>query len=215
MGRAVRHDVRSLAWCLARVDSVGLRVAPRGTPVHDWARGWATDETMWARAPERYPLPDDYDPMWWPALDAPADSDRARAWVGDACADHLAFAHAWRTYASPTPASTYHLSAIDGALDAVRPTPDMCRRVLLALAPAPPPPRAPPTPPSPPSPPSLRPLSVAEAAAVLSVPVDALRAALRRGDVRSVAVSGRRDRCVPGAEVERLIAENGSEHGKL
>lgn len=212
MGRALRHDVRSLAWCLARVDSVGLRVAPRGTPVHDWARGWVTDGTMWARAPERYPLPADYDPMWWPALDAPADSDRARAWVGDACADHLAWAHAWRTYASPTPASTYHLSAIDGALDAVRPTTDMCRRVLLALAPA----TAVEAPaPTPTLAPALRPLSVAEAASVLGWPLDALRAALRRGDVRSIAVHGRRDRCVPAAEVERLIGENSNESGKL
>lgn len=213
MGGALRHDVRSLAWCVARVDSVGLRVAPRGTPVHDWARGWVTDETMWARAPERYPMPTDYDPMWWPALDAPADSDRARAWVGDACADHLAWAHAWRTYASPTPASTHHLAAIDGALDAVRPTPDMCRRVLLALAPAPPPP--PPPTPSPTFAPALRPLTVAEAASVLAWPIDALRAAVRRGDVRSVAVPGRRDRCVPAAEVERLIGENSNESGKL
>ncbi len=201
--------MRSLAWCLARVDSVGLRVAPRGTPVHDWARGWVTDETMWARAPERYPLPTDYDPVWWPALDAPADSDRARAWVGDACADHLAWAHAWRTYASPAPASTYHLAAIGGALDAVRPTPDMCRRVLLALEPAPAPA------PTPPAPGARRPLSVVEAASVLGWPLDALRTALRRGDVRSVAVPGRRERCVPVAEVERLIGENSNESGKL
>lgn len=171
-----------------------------------------TDSTLWARAPERYPLPTDYDPVWWPALDAPADSDRARAWVSDACADHLAWAHAWRTYASPTPASTYHLAAIDGALDAVRPTPDLCRRVLLALAPAP----AVEAPAPAPAPaPAKRPLSVAEAASVLGWPVDALRAALRRGDVRSIAVPGRRDRRVPVAEVERLIGENSNELGKL
>lgn len=177
--------------------------------MHDWARGWVTDDTLWARAPERYPLPIDYDPAWWPALDAPADSDRARAWVGDACADHLAWAHAWRTYASPTPASTYHLAAIDGALGAVRPTPDMCRRVLLAIA-APAPAVEAPAPA-----PAQRPLSVAEAASVLGWPLDALRAALRRGDVRSVAVPGRRDRCVPVAEVERLIGENSNELGQL
>lgn len=180
--------------------------------MHDWARGWVTDDTMWARAPERYPLPTDYDPIWWPALDAPADSDRARAWVGDACADHLAWAHAWRTYASPTPASTHHLAAIDGALDAVRPTPDMCSRVLLALAPAPAPAVEAPAPaPAP----AQRPLSVAEAASVLGWPLDALKAALRRGDVRSIAVPGRRDRCVPVAEVERLIGENSNEFGQL
>lgn len=185
--------------------------------MHDWARGWVTDDTLWARAPERYPLPADYDPLWWPALDAPADSDRARAWVSDACADHLAWAHAWRTYASPMPASAYHLGAIDGALEAVRPTPELCRRVLLALSPAPvveaPSPAHVVEAPSPA--PARRPLTVAEAASVLGWPLDALRAAVRRGDVRSVAVPGRRERHVPVAEVERIIGENGNESGTL
>ena len=184
-------DPHSLAWRLERVRFLGLTVEPRGVPVcHGDA--WVPDPTPWARAPAR---------AGWPALDVEADSARARAWVIDACTDDLRAAHTravWRDVQRIEVSGA--VDAIDrcrrlhAILDALRPTWDEAEqtlRAMMAVAGA----GA-----------AYEPLTHEQAAEVLGWTVEAVRGAVRRGDVRSVKHGSRRR--IPYEEVKRLALES-------
>lgn len=165
---------------------LGLRVEPRG-PAHSWGAGWSDHETPWARAPGR-----DGAHCLLP-LDAPADSDRAATWVGDALACGLAWQRYQDAYAGTV---TGDLATLHAILADVRPSYDLARAVLRAVVaeaglavPAP----------------VERLATAAEAAHVLGIDELAMRRAIARGDVRTVRRGARR--MVPLAEIERLMAE--------
>jgi excisionase family DNA binding protein len=184
-------DPHSLAWRLERVRYLGLVVGPRGTLVSRGA-DWTPDPTPWARAPER---------EGYPELDAASDSAAARVWVLDACSDALIAARAraaWRETqareSSTAADATERARRLVALLDGLRPTWAEAAATLRALAD------------DAGAAPTYEPLSIEQAASVLGRSVDELRAAARRGEIRTVRV-GRR-RAVPYEEVERLARES-------
>ncbi len=186
-------DVGSIAACIDRCRARGLRVVKRKRPVHDYASGWRSVESLRFVAPVGvHPMPLDEDPH----------ADRVLSWIWDACHVEPAediepvivaawivwlatgrvppvFDRAMRDYAGSSP----ELAMLPAIRDAIL--------AAAGYAPAPAPAAV------------VAPVSVEDAASTLGWSVEALRAAMRRGDVRSVA-AGRR-RMVPWDELERLV----------
>lgn len=192
-------DPHSLAWRLERVRFLGLTVEPRGVPVcHGDA--WVPDPTPWARAPARTPIAS---MPWtrWPALDASADSAEARVWLIDACTDSdavLTMRSRWaevQELESRTGADAIdRVRRLSWLVDALRPTWDEAEQTLRAMmasagAGA-----------------AYEPLTHEQAAEVLGWTVEAVRGAVKRGDVRSVKHGTRRR--IPYDEVKRLALES-------
>jgi hypothetical protein len=175
-------DVTDPRSCLARVLSLGLRVER----IDVW-RGDRTTESR-LRAPAG---------VWGMALDAP-EGPWSRMWVRDACRseEHV---EAYRLLCRPElVAQRASIRRVDAAWDMLArcyPSPRVVDAVVASvLASARVEERA------------ERLAAPAEVAAVLGWPLPRLRAAMKRGDVRSVpGPSGRR--AIPWSEVERLVAE--------
>lgn len=182
-------DPHSLAWRIERCRFLGLVVAARGTPVLDGER-WAPDPTPWARAPARE--------EWPAALDVEADGPAARCWVIEACTDGLLVARArqrWREeWQGPELSgadAVARLGRLGTLLDAWRPTWDEADATLRALIED-----------ARMSAPEYAPLSREQGCSVLGWSREQMDAAIRRGDVRTVKVGGRR--MIPYDEMRRL-----------
>lgn len=192
-------DVTSIAWCLARCRLFGLRCEPRGTSVLSWDGGWRTDPQPWLRAPAHESRATNLF-----ALDAGPDSVPARVWVSEACADpsaRLFAARRWpelqRGTSCDADAAIERAHMLWSLLDSLRPTPAIVEATIKAVVAEHAGTQAPVV--------DLEaPIAIERAAEALGVPMETLRAMVRRGEVRRVKVGARW--AIPLGEVDRLAA---------